>query len=410
MTVSYRSVLLTAALIILIVAVAMYVAFPALTANVVSKGGQAVYEWVDRLVGNPTVSSHKPSAQQAHFTNLDGTVRIRRKDRSDWIPASYGVPLEKGDLIQTGSEGMAKVAFTDGTSYTVKPDSLIVVQENTTNPNGQTQVVVDVPTGTVDLSAGKFTDGSKSQVIFARTNVNLTPETNATLVTDSAHEQHQFVLKTGSAEVTRNGESLQLTPHEKVSFQGENSPMVKEKEILPPILIAPSNQLPLILGPDGNTHFAWAPADEAKYYHLIVSKSPILTPVLADIKVSTTNTDVADLTDGKYYWSVRSVTANGRESVESDVDNFTIVPKTQDAGLALSLDDLIIQGHFVEIRGKTDPNAHVQVNGEEVPYINSDGTFSYFTRPLPQGRNVITVSALDTQGHINSLTKTVEIP
>src|SRR5579884_300232 len=123
MTVTYRSVLMMIALILLIAGGVMYVVFPALTTNIISKGGRAIYQWVDRLVGNPQNSDHKPSAQQAHFTNLDGTVRIRRRDRPDWIPASYSTPLETGDLIQTGSEGMAKVTFTDGTSYTVKPDT-----------------------------------------------------------------------------------------------------------------------------------------------------------------------------------------------------------------------------------------------------------------------------------------------
>ena len=33
-------------------------------------------------------------------------------------------------MIQTGSEGMAKIVFNDGTNYTVKQDSLIVIEEN----------------------------------------------------------------------------------------------------------------------------------------------------------------------------------------------------------------------------------------------------------------------------------------
>ncbi len=410
MTVSYRSVLLMIALFVLIVAGAMYVVFPSFTSNVATKSGRALYGWVDRLVGNPTVTDHKPSSQQAHFTNLDGTVRIKRSTDSTWVPASYSVALDKGDFIQTGTEGMAKVSFADGTSYTVKPDSLIQVQENTTNSSGQTQVVVDVPTGTVDLSTGRFTEGSKSQVIFAQTTANLTPDTTATLVTDSKHEQHELVLKQGAAEVRRNGESLQLTKNEKISFQGENSPMLKEKEILPPILIAPPNQLPVALGPDGNTHFAWAPAEEAKSYHLIISKSPILNPILEQKDVTTTNTTVGDLADGTYYWSVRSLGPNGKQSVESDIRKFTIVPKTQEASLPLSLDDFISHGHTVEVRGKTEPNARVLVNGEEVPVVDEEGKFTYFTHPLPQGTSVITITAENSQGHMTTQTRTVEIP
>ena len=44
--------------------------------------------------------------------------------------ADYNVTLEHNDAVQTTGEGIAKVVFTDGTSYTIKPDSLIVIQEN----------------------------------------------------------------------------------------------------------------------------------------------------------------------------------------------------------------------------------------------------------------------------------------
>ena len=70
-------------------------------------------------------------------------------------------------MVQTGSEGMAKVVFNDGTSYTVKQDSLIVIEENSANDQQQTNVAVAVSTGTVDLSTATYSQGSKSQVIVA---------------------------------------------------------------------------------------------------------------------------------------------------------------------------------------------------------------------------------------------------
>ena len=78
----------------------------------------------------PPVGSGVSTAQQAHFTALDGTVRVKKGNGNSWVPADYNIPLEKGDVVQTGSEGMAKVVFNDGTSYTVKQDSLIVIEEN----------------------------------------------------------------------------------------------------------------------------------------------------------------------------------------------------------------------------------------------------------------------------------------
>ena len=102
------------------------------------------------------------TSQQAHITALDGTVRIKKASSETWVKADYSVPLEKGDVIQTGSEGMAKIVFNDGTNYTVKQDSLIVIEENSSNERQQTNVAVNVNTGTVDLATGTYMQGSKS--------------------------------------------------------------------------------------------------------------------------------------------------------------------------------------------------------------------------------------------------------
>src|SRR5437660_1040552 len=123
---------------------------------------------LDKVAGMaPPAGTGTITAQQAHFTALDGTVRVKKGNSNTWVVADYHIPLEKGDVVQTGSEGMAKVVFNDGTSYTVKQDSLIVIQENSANDQQQTNVAVAVSTGTVDLSTATYSQGSKSQVTGA---------------------------------------------------------------------------------------------------------------------------------------------------------------------------------------------------------------------------------------------------
>jgi hypothetical protein len=63
----------------------------------------------------------------------------------------------------------------------------------------------------------------------------------------------------------------------------------------------------------------------------------------------------------------------------------------------------------IEIKGKTDPSARVMVNGEEVPMVGGDGTFQYFTPALPQGENVITITAQNSKGGVNTQTKKVVV-
>ena len=91
---------------------------------------------------NGTGSRCRSVRQQAHFTALEGTVRVKKANSNSWVNADYSVPLEKGDVVQTGSEGMAKIVFNDGTNYKVKQDSLIVIEENSANDQQQTNVAV----------------------------------------------------------------------------------------------------------------------------------------------------------------------------------------------------------------------------------------------------------------------------
>ena len=42
------------------------------------------------------------------------------------------------------------------------------------------------------------------------------------------------------------------------------------------------------------------------------------------------------------------------------------------------------------------------VNGSEMPMVNYDGQFHYFTPPLPPEKTVITVTAQTAQGGVNT--------
>src|ERR1700746_926900 len=156
----------------------------------------------------PADKAGAASEKQARFTALDGTVKIKKSNSNSWTTAAYDIPLEKGDVVQTGSEGMAKVVFNDGTSYTVKQDSLIVIEENSANDQQQTNVAVAVSTGTVDLSTATYSQGSKSQVIVAGATASLAPESAAQVHNDPKADQHEILMTKGTGEVTKGNETV----------------------------------------------------------------------------------------------------------------------------------------------------------------------------------------------------------
>jgi quercetin dioxygenase-like cupin family protein len=246
-TVTYRSVIIVLLSAALVFGFVMHVAFPKFTDSTVKAAGYFSSGLLEKVAGL-TPAFKGPSAtisQQAHFTALDGTIRVRKGNGNSWINADYNVPLEKGDVVQTGSEGMAKIVFNDGTNYTVKQDSLIVIEENSANDQQQTSVSVAVTTGTVDLTTATYVQGSKSQVIVAGAKASLAPDSAAMVHNNPRDDQHEILVKKGSGEVERNGEVEQLLPWEKVSFQSGSKSMEKATEIGPPTPITPGNMMPV---------------------------------------------------------------------------------------------------------------------------------------------------------------------
>ena len=414
-TVTYRSVLLALLVVALVFGGVMHLVFPQFTDNTVKAAGNVTTNLLERIAGMspPPDKSSGSTEKQARFTALDGTVKIKKSSSNSWITADYIIPLEKGDVVQTGSEGMAKVVFNDGTNYTVKQDSLIVIEENSANDQQQTNVAVAVSTGTVDLSTTAYTQGSKSQVIVAGATASLAPESAAMVHNDPKSDQHEILVKKGSGEVARNGETVRLSDWERATFKAQSEKMAKIKEIGPPTAISPANMMPLFTTGGAKTkdvQFSWSPMANAVGYRLRISRNPYFSSTIVDKSVSTPDVTVTGLGLGAYYWMVQTRDGSGKESVESEKNRFTIIPKGKDAvAIDLEIDPLVQHGHVIEVTGKTELNARVMVNGHEVPIVSTDGTFHYFTPPLPTGESLITVTAQNAQGGVNTKKQKVVI-
>jgi hypothetical protein len=411
-TVTYRSVALAVLFTLIVLFVGMNFAFPQFTQKEmksVSNLGGSLLEAIAGAGGK--VKAGSVSSQQAHITALDGTVRVKKASSNSWVTADYNVPLEKGDVVQTGSEGMAKIVFSDGTNYTVKQDSLIVIEENSANDQQQTNVSVAVSTGTVDLTTATYVQGSKSSVIVAGATASLAPDSAAMVHNDPKGDQHEILVKKGSGEISRNGEVVHLADWEKVAFQSQSPRMAKVKEIGPPTPISPANMMPIFTaGASKPVEFSWTPMNNAVGYRLRISHNPYFSSTIVDRRVTTADVIVSGLGEGAYYWLVQSYDADEKESVESQKNRFTIIPKGQNTtAIDLELDPFMQHGHVIELTGKTEVGARVMVNGREVPVVGADGSFHYFMPPLAPGESLVTITAQNAKGGVNTVQKKIVI-
>jgi hypothetical protein len=356
-----------------------------------------------------------PAKREAHFVNLDGTVRIKKASSLEWIGADYNTSLEKGDFVQTGGDGVARIIFSDGTNYVLKPDSMIVVEENREDPvTRATKVAVQVTSGAVDLSTGKFeVPGSTSEVAFADAVARLAEESRASVRHDPIKKVNDFVMNQGQAEVTRGATSVTLGQYERVAFADNQAGLVRKKVIAPPNLMTPVNMALMVSKEPKNeaVDFSWNSAAGAVGYRLQVSPSAMFSNVVVDKRVSQSFVRISGLDEGIYYWVVGAIDAKGREIQPSMANRFNLVKQVNAGQQAfLEIARIALHGRVVEVVGRTEPGSTVIVNNEQVFSIAADGTFRHFTSPLTKtGANQITITAQNRKGDINTIRKSVVV-
>lgn len=407
-TISYRTIAIYIIVAFMLLLGILYLISPRF---VISTAKQLM----DLVAASPAARQSNTSRKEAHFVNLDGTVRVKKAASLMWMRADFNTSLEKGDFVQTGSDGVARIIFADGTNYTLKPDALIVVEESREDPvTRATKVAVQVTSGAVDLATGHFeTPGSTSQVSFADAVATLSEESRAMVRNDPGKNVHQFTVDTGQAEVTRGSTSVQLGQYEQVSFASEQAGLVRSKVIAPPALLTPPNmELLQVLDPKSTElPFSWTEVPEAQAYHLQISPSVMLSNFIVDKKITgKTSIVISGLDEGIYYWMVSAIDAKGVESQPSQANRLNLLHQVAGNQAYLEVTKIIQHGRVVEVQGKTEPGTTVIINNEQVFSISPDGTFRGFTSPFPDGgSNQVTITAQDRKGNTNTIRKTVVI-
>ncbi len=411
-TISYRAIGFYAALALLLVGIILYMIAPNYFGQKIKSALSALTSGVGHSDGRDVATAKR----EAHFVNIDGTVRVRAAGSLQWVRADYNTNLEKGDLVQTMSDGVARLIFADGTNYMLKPDSLIVVEESREDPvTRATRVSVQVTSGAVDLSTGKFeVPGSTSQVSFSDAVASLAEESRAMVRNDPAKNKHEFTVDQGQAEVRRGSANIRLGQYEQVTFDANTPGLVRSKVIAPPTLVEPVNMALTISKEPKSTpvDFAWSEVPEAVAYHLQVSPSTMFSNFVVDKKImGKRSAEVYGLDEGTYYWAVSSIDAKGVESQASAANRFNLVQQVEAGTKAfLEITRIVQHGKVMEVVGRTEPSSSVIINNEQVFSIAPDGTFRHFTSPLPRsGSNQITITAQNRRGDTNTIRKTVVI-
>jgi hypothetical protein len=391
-TVTYKTVALYVILVATIGLTGAYIVFPEVSA--------AVMRRLSDTLTPPGGGVATPTARQARFINLDGKVQVKKVNSVQWTTADYQVTLDKGDLIQTGPEGVARLGFADGTTYTVKGDTLVTVEENIVAQDSATQVGVHITSGQVDLATGTWqVPGSKAEVSFENAVASLRENSRAAVSSNPATNEQQITVSTGSAELNRGNDHLDIGQYERATFPTGGS-ITKSQVLAPPEMVEPINLQAIILADlqKDPVHFAWKPVPTAKLYDFQASTTTMFNKIVAEKKTTETSVDVTGLDPGDYFWRVRAIDDKNNVSDPSGTFKFILATQGKEQEMLLTVDDTELQGSVVEVIGRTEAGAALIINGEQVADISSDGHFRYFTQPMAKGSHEIVITGQNRRG------------
>jgi hypothetical protein len=402
-TVTYKTVALYLLILFVIVIAGLYVAMPDWTALATRK--------LSNALGSPETENASTLQTEAKFVNLDGRVQVKKVNSVTWVDADYHTTLDKGDLIQTGSDGAARMTFADGTEYTVKADTLVTVEENNVTRD-HSNTAVRINTGAVDLATPNWTSpDSQASVSVEDATAFMKQNSRASVKNDPKKDEHEIVVSTGSAEVKRGQEKIELTQYEKVSFPTGGT-TTKSNVLAPPGLILPHNLEPVIAEnpKSAQIHFEWQPLDGAVGYTLRISPTTMFTKLVKEVKVTGSSTEVTGLDSGDYFWNVTATDAKKETSEFSETFKFSLIAQGKTQEMMLEIESTQIHGRVAEIIGKTEPGAALLVNGQPVANLSPDGSFRHFTEPLEPGQHTIVVIGSNRRGGTARIPVSIVVP
>ncbi len=402
--VTYKTVAIYVVLIAAIIFSALYIALP--------NWYSATFRKISSAIDNSDSESIAINQTQAKFVNLDGKVQVKKLNSVQWVEADFHTTLDKGDLVQTGAEGVARITFGDGTFYVVKSDTMITVEENSMASNRPTSVAVRINIGSVDLATPNWASpDSKAAVSVEDSTAQLHSNSRAAVKADPEKKESEIVMARGSAEVQRGAERIELAQYQKATLP-VGGPITKSDVLAPPDLVEPLNLAPII-GENPKTtniHFEWKPVQDAISYTLRISTTTMFTKAVKETTVTGTSTEISGLDAGDFFWNVIATDRKKQPSEVSETFKFTLVAQGKTQEMALQIDGVQLHGRVAEIIGRTEPGAALIINGQPVPNIAPDGSFRHFTEPLTPGEHTIVVIGQNRRGGTSKQPVSIVVP
>lgn len=316
----------------------------------------------------------------ARVLSFEGDVRIIRAATRETIVVTKETHIAAGDTIQTQNDGKAIVQMADGSVLTVRPNSTLIIKDNSSIFGGA-NVRVSLDDGQLNVRTDQLPQDAENVVEMLDSETAVKSQTDASFNADAQTQGGEIRITRGSVDTTVGGTTTTLSENE---FASVNDGRItsKEKLLVAPRPAQPADGAQIVDNTGAGVSVAFSWQDESTLpiagYYLQVSRSPIFASdaILVD-RSSLTSREfrLAGMPPGTYYWRVKSTARSGQTSEWNPHFKFTVARRGSSPGIDVSEWNVDpVGGNVYIISGRTQPGMLVKSQSNQI-FAGADGSF-----------------------------------
>lgn len=314
----------------------------------------------------------------ARIISFEGDVRITRAATRETVLVTKEIWAAAGDTIQTQADGRAIVQMIDGSVITVRPNSTVVIRDNSSLFGGN-NVRVSLDDGQLNVRTKEQPENTENVVEMRDSETQIRPQSDVSFNADD--RVAEIRVSRGGVETTVGGTKTTITENEFAAVgDGKLSP--RETLLAPPRLVSPGNLAQLVdaSGTGASVGLAWQDDGSTPLsgFYLQVARSSYFASDSIFVDRSGLvgrEFRIGGLSPGTYYWRVKATARSGQTSNWSEPFKFGVVkPETNRNIDVTGWQAENVGGSVYFISGRTQPGMQVKSQGNQV-YAAADGSF-----------------------------------
>lgn len=331
-----------------------------------------------------------------------GTLQKRFINALSWQSAELYENLKENDMARTLAFSLARITFNDLSQIKLNENSMAVIQRSRIDPlTNKTTSQVKLEKG--DAYASLLNSPKKKfdiEIPGVKTEIN-----SKYFWVEKNPDDTKLANYNGEIKLGVKDSSVVVKKNQGSIIPRGGMPSKPSELLPPPVLTSP---------PDQNQYenrtvvFTWQKVLYADSYWLqIAYDSEFNNVFLLRKELKEVKTEVTNISPGIYYWRVCSVDKNGLPGNYSPSNGFVLFNNNAKPYLVLdnSEREIFTSQKSVKITGKTLATCKVMINDVNV-IPDQEGKFGS-NYNLKEGKNVLTVRAVDPSGNESLLYQTV---